>query len=54
MNSETLDTGQTRTKTQISTLEPMPLRQTVNASEQANVNYNNTSAGSEQIDATDD
>jgi len=49
-NPETSDTGQTRPKTHLSTLEPI----TVNARDRANVNYDTRSAGDNQIDATDD
>ena len=49
-NPETSDTGQTH----MSTLEPINVRQTVDVSKRANVNYDTRSAGGNQIDATDD
>ena len=49
-NPETSDTGQTH----LSTLEPINVRQTVDVSERAHVNYDNISApGDSDIDATD-
>jgi len=49
-NPETSDMGQTH----MSTLESINVRQTVDVSKRANVNYDTRSAGGNQIDATDD
>jgi len=52
---ETTNTGQTRPKTHISTLDPINARRTVEVGERANVNYDNSSAPSgNDLDATND